>query len=252
MSQTYNEQPATPHRNPSDDKWWRSALDLAAAAVSHHAYERDGEEPAWSDAVMNASAAVSMGWRKDRWANVPSGPVVDVVKAFSERLAEEYGGQDRIPHQIDTHESLPNVREAMRRGRVDETLRAAAGSIVESADPPSAGSYHPPDPAAIDAVRNAMSATMIEARFNETGQSPQAAEENFGRRLGTAAADAGIQAMNGVLADRANQELARSVQQTLGAQTTVGLTISSHRTSDAEARPAATQAKSAPQLGPRS
>jgi len=234
----YSQQPR-PFRDPTNDMWWRSTLALAADLVRHAEYERTGQYAEWSDAAMRASAGVSIHGRVGRFADVPAGEVADVARAFSERLAEEYGGEERIPHQIDSHESLPNVRAYMTRGSVDETLESAAISIVESADPPAPETYSRPDPAAIKTVRDAMSAAMVAARDD---RSPAAGEENLGRRIGFAAAEAGVKAMNGVLA---NRELAQSVQKTMGPHATQAGASVSTTVDGAAARPTtpATQSK---------
>lgn len=213
MSQTHGEQPATSHRDPSSDAWWRKTLDAAAATTQLRAYEETGKDVSWSDAVMNASAAASWGWRDGR--NLPSGPVGDLANGFATRLAEEYMREENIPHQIDNHESLPNVRAYMARGDVDETLRTAATSIVESADRGAPGEYKRPDQDKIAEVRNAMSDRLLNGRFD---RAPADGPENFGRRLGYETADAGVQAINRIMAESRDNELARSVQHTLGAQ----------------------------------
>jgi hypothetical protein len=189
--------------------WWRSTLSLAADLLRHEEYELTGQYAEWSDAAMKASAGVSIHGRVGRFADVPAGRVNDVAVAFSERLAEEYMGEERNPHQIDSHESLPNVRAYMARGNVDETLETAALAIIESADPPQPPRFTMPDAATIKTGRDAMSEAMVAARDD---RSPAAGEENLGRRIGFAAADAGVKAMNRVLADR---ELAQSVQKTM-------------------------------------
>jgi len=116
MSQPHPESGS--YRNPSDDAWWRRALDATGATMQLRAYEQNGQEVTWSDAVMNASAAASMQWRRDtneRWANLPPGPLGDLSDGFAQRLAEEYIENGRMGYHIDNTEFLPNVRAQMAR-----------------------------------------------------------------------------------------------------------------------------------------
>jgi len=72
------------YRNPSDDAWWRRALDATGATMQLRAFEQDGRDVPWSDAVMNASAAAAMRWRASsngRWADLPKGPLGDLSEA---------------------------------------------------------------------------------------------------------------------------------------------------------------------------
>jgi hypothetical protein len=200
--------PSEPPSSQRDDRWWRSALSMAAAAIAHAHLESTGRNADWPDAVMNASAGRSMGWSRDRWASVPP-ELAGVADAFAERLGREYNGEGRIPYRLDNDPALRNLREGMRRSDVDATLRTVASSIVETVD-----RTRSPDPAAVTQVRDAMSRTMLAVR---DGRSSGTDQQDFGRRLGTAAADAGIRAMNSVVEERARQSLAQTVQHTLGA-----------------------------------
>ncbi|WP_328999784.1 hypothetical protein OHA18_35755 [Kribbella sp. NBC_00709] len=226
------------HRNPSEDAWWRRALDATGAAMQLRAYEKDGQEVTWSDAVMNASAAVSMGWRQnERWADLPKGPLGDLSDGFAQRLAEEYIRPDNVGHWIDNTEFLPNVRAYMARGDVGETLTASATSIVEAADRGAPGEYRRPDPDKIADVRNAMSQRLLEGRY-ESSPAVGDEDQNFAYRLGYATADAGVKAMNATLEAGNDNDLARSVQHTLGAQPAPRAAAAGERTGGAGARPA--------------
>ncbi|WP_432894045.1 hypothetical protein ACQPYH_21550 [Kribbella sp. CA-245084] len=228
------------YRNPSDDAWWRRALDATGAAMQLHAYEQNGQEVTWSDAVMNASAAASMGWRhnNERWADLPKGPLGNLADGFAQRLAEEYIRDDNVGYHIDTTEFLPNVRANMARGDIDQTLESAATSIVTSADPGERGSkWHSPDPDTVAEVRNAMSQRLLEGRY-ESAPAVEVDEQNFAYRLGYATADAGVKAVNEGIAARPDAELARSVQHTLGAQAAPRVTQPGERADGTAGRPA--------------
>lgn len=207
------------------------------------AYEQDGQDVNWSDAVMNASAAASMGWRhtNERWAELPPGPLGNLADGFAQRLAEEYIENGRMGYHIDNTEFLPNVRAQMARGAIDGTLESAATSIVTSADPGERGErWHHPDPDLVSDVRNAMSRQLLDGRYGDAqvAGNDAVAEQNFAYRLGYATADAGVKAVNTGLAARPDSELARSVQHTLGAQPAPRVTAAGERADGASARPA--------------
>ena len=242
MSQPHPESGS--YRNPSDDAWWRRALDATGATMQLRAYEQNGQEVTWSDAVMNASAAASMQWRRDtneRWANLPPGPLGDLSDGFAQRLAEEYIQNGRMGYHIDNTEFLPNVRAQMARGDIDRTLETAATSIVTSADPGERGErWHHPDPDLVSDVRNAMSKQLLDGRYGDAqvAGNEAVADRNFAYRLGYATADAGVKAVNAGIAARPDRELARSVQHTLGAQPAPRVTPAGERTGGAGGRPA--------------
>jgi len=226
------------YRNPSDDAWWRRALDATGATMQLRAFEQDGRDVPWSDAVMNASAAAAMRWRASsngRWADLPKGPLGDLSEGFAQRLAEEYNRDDNIGFHIDNTDWLPNVRAQMARGDVDRTLENAARSIVTSADPgPNGERWHHPDPDKVAEVRNAMSQRLLVGRY-EGAPAVGDQEQNFAYRLGYATADAGVKAMNASLATEADPELARSVRHTLDAQPAPRATAPAERTDGAAA-----------------
>ncbi|MFD3401828.1 hypothetical protein ACFWUU_14160 [Kribbella sp. NPDC058693] len=242
MSQQYVE-PGS-YRNPSDDAWWRRALDATGATMQLRAFEQDGREVNWSDAVMNASAAAAMGLRgnnNERWANLPSGPLGNLSDGFAQRLAEEYIENGRMGYHIDNTEFLPNVRMHMARGDIDRTLETAATSIVTSADPGEHGErWHHPDPDLVSDVRNAMSRQLLDGRYadGQVAGSEAVADENFAYRLGYATADAGVKAVNAGIAARPDKELARTVEQALGAQAAPRVAAAGERTDGAGARAA--------------
>ncbi|WP_410792029.1 hypothetical protein [Kribbella sp. C-35] len=242
------------HRNPSDDAWWRKALDATGATMQLRAYEDTGRDASWSDAVMNASAAVSMpGPNGQRWTGLPKGPLGNLADGFAQRLSEEYMFEKgRMGFLIDNTDFLPNVRAQMARGDVDKTLESAAKNIVTSADPGEHGErWHHPDPDAVSDVRNAMSQQLLDGRY---GSPPAAgneavADQNFGFQLGYATADAGVKAMNEFLAERKGSELARSVQHTLGAQPSPRVAAEGKRTDGAAARQATAGVTAAKESG---
>ncbi|MEV6271760.1 hypothetical protein AB0L64_31655 [Kribbella sp. NPDC051936] len=247
-------QPHAEHRNPSDDAWWRRALDATGATMQLRGYEQTGREATWSDAVMNASAAVSMpGPRAERWTGLPQGPLGNVADGFAQRLSEEYMFEKgRMGFLIDNTDFLPNVRSQMARGDVDKTLETAAKAIVTSADPGENGErWHHPDPGAVSDVRNAMSRQLLDGRYGSPPASGNdaVADQNFGFRLGYATADAGVKAMNEFLTERNGSELARSVQHTLGAQPAPRAAAGGERTDGAAARPATAGAAAAKESG---
>ncbi len=228
------------YRNPSDDGWWRRALNATAASMQLRAYERGGQEVNWSDAVMNASAAVSMGWRhNERYADLPKGPIGNLADGFAQRLAEEYMFQKgRVGFQIDNTDFLPNVRSDMARSTMDQTLRTAATAIVASADPGEHGErWHHPDPELVSDVRNAMSVQLLDGRDGDP-QATAVPDENFAHRLGYVTADAGVRAVKAGLAARPDNPLARTVQHTLGAQPAPRVAAAGERTDGAAERPA--------------
>lgn len=232
------------YRNPSDDAWWRHALDATAATMQFRAYEQDGRDATWSDAVMNVSAAASMGWQgghNERWANLPTGGLGDLSDGFAQRLAEEYIVKGRMGYHIDNTEWLPNVRANMANGDIDQTLESAAVSVVTSADPGERGErWHHPDPELVGDVRNAMSKQLLDGRYGSPEATGNEAVDgkNFGYRLGYATADAGVKAVNAGLAERSDKELAQSVQRTLGAQPAPRVATAGERTDGAAERPA--------------
>ncbi|MGW7686789.1 hypothetical protein ACWGID_38980 [Kribbella sp. NPDC054772] len=244
------------YRNPSDDAWWRKALDATAATMQLRAFEQNGSEVPWSDAAINASAAASMGWRQsERWADLPKGPLGNLADGFAARLAEEYIRDDNVGTHIDSTPFLPNVRAQMARGDVDRTLETAASSIVTSADPGTNGErWNKPDPEKVADVRNAMSEALLQGRY---GNPPAVGDQDqdFAYRLGYATADAGVKAVNESLATGHDSELARSVQHTLGAQPAPRVTATAERTDGAASRPTSggpAAAVKASGTGPRS
>jgi hypothetical protein len=254
MSEVYPEPSTTSHRDPSDDKWWHRVLDATAAEAQLRTFEDTGQEASWSDAVMHSSAVASMGWRQGQWDNIPKGPVGDVAKGFSARLAEEYMRPEQVGHWIDAHESLPNVRAYMTRADVEKTLENAAATIVEVADRGQPGEYKRPDPEKIAQVRNAMSQGLLDGRYASSpaaGQdtSPGNADQNLGWRLGYETADAGVKAMNEILAAGNDSELARSVQHTLAAQPAPRVAAPDGRADGATDRPAGAGQGAAKQTG---
>ena len=231
------------YRNPSDDGWWRRALDATGATMQLRAYEQDGRDVNWSDAVMNASAAASMGWREhhnQRWTELPKGPLGHLAVGFAQRLAEEYIERGRMGYHIDA-EGLPNVRAYMAGGDIDGTLETAAVAVVTSADPGERGERrHNPDPELVGDVRNAMSKQLLDGRYgNPEATGNEAVDgQNFAYRLGYATADAGVKAVNAGLAERSDKELAQSVQHTLGAQPVPRAAAAGERADGSGERPA--------------
>ncbi|MFG1906726.1 hypothetical protein [Kribbella sp. NPDC048928] len=127
-----------------------------------------------------------------------------------------------IRDQIDPR-ALPAT---LATGDVDQTLQRAATVIVEAADRANGTTDAAPDPATVAQVRGRMHYTMEQVQLGLQHAPPG---ENFGHRLGLAAADEGLYAVERVARDQRMAEFsqnrtagAAAGQQTAGNSTTLG------------------------------
>jgi hypothetical protein len=161
--------------------------------------------------VLNASAAQRIGAGPEELRYQPAA-VGEVARGFAERLSESpYEWQQETVNQIDTGELMTTLAT----GDVDETLKRAATVIVEASDRASGGPDRAPDPQAVAQVSSRMRYTMGQVQMGLQHAPPG---DNFAHRLGLAAADEGLYAM-----DHVSWESSRAQdreQQTTGEQQT--------------------------------
>jgi hypothetical protein len=196
-----------------DDKWWRSTLRDAAATVSPREQQFPG--PDWfPPAVLNASAAQRIGAGPEELRYQPAA-VGEVARGFAERLSQSpYEWQQETVNQIDTGELMTTLAT----GDADETLTRAATVIVEASDRASGGPDRAPDPQAVAQVSSRMRYTMGQVQMGVQHAPPG---DNFAHRLGLAAADEGLYAMDHVSQESLRPQRAQErAQQTTGEQQT--------------------------------
>ena len=206
----------TPASDLHDDKWWRSTLREAAATVAPAEQRQPLPAPDWyPPAVLNASAAQRIGAGPEELRYQPAA-VGEVARGFAERLSKSpYEWQQDTVNQIDTGELMTTLAT----GDVDETLERAATVIVEASDRASGGPDRAPDPQAVAQVSGRMRYAMGQVQMGLQHAPPG---DNFAHRLGLAAAEEGLYAMDHVIRDNERVQRAQEkAEQTTGEQQTL-------------------------------